>query len=114
MRGLRTGENRCDDLVAECEQGGDGAGRVGRYVVAAGAARFDGEALAPQFAQVVAALADGVAGLSAEPADRGGELGDGEPMRGGSRGQRGGQGCAMRGLWHCCVAPSRQGQGMIT
>jgi hypothetical protein len=40
------GQDGGDDLVAEGEQGGDGAGGVGRDVVAAGAAGFGGQALA--------------------------------------------------------------------
>ena len=56
------GEDRGDDLVAQGEQGGDGARGRGRDVVAAGSAGFVDELFAPQFAQVVGRLADGVAG----------------------------------------------------
>jgi len=61
-------------------------------------AGLDGHVLAPQLAQVVAALADGVAGLSAEPADCGGEFGGGEPVGGGGQGERGREGGADAGL----------------
>ena len=54
-----SGEDGGDDLVAEGEQGGDGAGCLGRGVLAAGAAWLDGEALAAQLAQVVGRLAGG-------------------------------------------------------
>ena len=50
-----------DDLVADGEQGGDGARGVAGHVVAAGAARFGDEPFAAQLAQVVGALAGAVA-----------------------------------------------------
>ena len=81
------GEDRGDDLVADGEQGGDGAGRRGGDVVAPGSAELDGEALAAELAQVVGALADRVVGVVAELPDLGGELGDGEAMWGGGQGQ---------------------------
>ena len=74
------GDDRGDDLVAEGEQRRDRAGGVGRDAVTACVPGLDGQVLAPQLAQVVAALADGVAG-PAEPADCGGELCDSEPVR---------------------------------
>ena len=55
------GEDRGDDLVAEGEQGGDGARGAGRDVVAAGPAGFVDELFAAELAQVVGGLADGVA-----------------------------------------------------
>ena len=63
-------------------------------VVAAGSAGFVDELFAPQLAQVVAGLADGVAAVidTGEGVHLGGELGDGEPVR--RRGQR--QGGAQR------------------
>src|SRR5260370_22131842 len=45
--GADSGDDRGDDLVAEDEQRGDGAGGVERDVVAARAAGFDGEVFAP-------------------------------------------------------------------
>jgi hypothetical protein len=61
--GLRTpARDRCDDLVAEREHAGDGAGRVGRYVIAARPAGLRYEALAAELAQVVRALLGRVAG----------------------------------------------------
>ena len=60
-RAAHAGGDRGDDLVAEGEQGGDGARSRGRDVVAAGSAGFVDELFPPQFAQVVARLADGVA-----------------------------------------------------
>ena len=44
------GEDRGDDVVAEGEQRGDGAGGVAGYLVAAGAAGFDDELFAAQLA----------------------------------------------------------------
>src|SRR6266567_6529988 len=84
-----TGDERGDDLVAEGEKRRDRAGGAGRDAVTACVPGLDGQVLAPQLAQVVAALADGVAGLPAEPADCGGELCDGEPVGGGGPGERG-------------------------
>jgi len=46
------GEDRADDLVADGEQGGDGAGRAGRDVVAPGLAGLDSKALAAELEQV--------------------------------------------------------------
>jgi hypothetical protein len=57
------GQDWGDDLVAEGEQGGDGARSQGRDLVAAGSAGFVDELFAPQFAQVVGRLADGVAAV---------------------------------------------------
>ena len=55
----------------------------GADVVAAGSAGFVDELFAPQLAQVVAGLADGVAAVidTGEGVHLGGELGDGEPVR---------------------------------
>jgi hypothetical protein len=58
------GEDRRDDVVAEGEQGADGAGGVWRDVAAAGPAGFVDELLAAEFAQVVCGLPDGAAGLA--------------------------------------------------
>ena len=71
------GEHRADDLVAEREQGGDGAGSAGRDVVAAGLAGLDSKALPAELAQVVSGLPDRLAGLPGHGADSGGVLGDG-------------------------------------
>ena len=49
-RAAHAREDRGDDLVAEGEQGGDSAGRLGRGVVAAGCAWLEGEALAAELA----------------------------------------------------------------
>src|SRR5260221_5337778 len=46
-RAAHAREDGGDDLVAEGEQGGDGAGRLGRGVVAAGAAPPDGRGPVP-------------------------------------------------------------------
>ncbi len=46
-----------DNLVAQDEQGGDGAGGLGWGFIASGAARFDDEVFAAEFAQVVRGLA---------------------------------------------------------
>jgi hypothetical protein len=56
------GEDRGDDLVAEGEQGGDGAGGAGRDVVAAGAAGLDGEVLATQFGLLIIFMMPGPSG----------------------------------------------------
>ena len=55
LRAADPGEDRGDDLVAEGEQGGDGARSQGRDVVAAGLAWLVDEPFAPQLAQVEAA-----------------------------------------------------------
>src|SRR6266567_6040421 len=59
------GQDRGDDLVAEGEQGGDGAGRLGRDVVAVGPAGLGGEAVAAELAQVVGGLPGGVGAVVA-------------------------------------------------
>ena len=56
------GEDGRDDLVAQGEQRGDGARGGCPDAVAARPSGFVDELLAAQFAQVVAGLADGVAG----------------------------------------------------
>jgi len=86
------------ELVAEGEQGGDGARGVGRDVVAAGPGGLDGKALAAEFAQVVGGLPDRVAGLAGHGGDLGGVLGDGEAVRGGGQGQHGSEGGPDAGL----------------
>ena len=82
--GLLTGAQakRATDR-AEGEQGGDGACGGCPDVVAAGSAGFVDEPFAPQLAQVVGRLADGVAAVidTGEGVHLGGELGDGEPVR---------------------------------
>jgi hypothetical protein len=81
-RAAHRGEDRGDDLVAQGEQGGDGARGRGRDVVAAGSAGFIDEVFAPQLAQVVAGLADGAAAVidTGEGVHLGGERGDGQPV----------------------------------
>src|SRR6266568_837511 len=91
------GQDGGDDLVAEGEQGGDGAGRLGRDVVAAGPAGLGGEVLAAELAQVVGGLPGGVAAVVGQGADLGGMLGDGESVWRGGQGQRGRQGGADPG-----------------
>jgi hypothetical protein len=58
--GADSGEQGCDDFVANGEQGSNGAGGVGRQVVAAGPAGFGDEFLSAELAQVVGDLAGGV------------------------------------------------------
>ena len=84
------GEDRGDDLVAEGEEGGDSAGRLGRDVVAAGPAGLDGEILPAELAQIVGALPGRVVRVPVQLLDLGGELGDGEAVRCGGQGQCGG------------------------
>ena len=55
------GEDGGDDLVAQGEQGGDGARGLRRDVVAAGAAGQGDELFAAQYTQVVGRVADTVA-----------------------------------------------------
>jgi hypothetical protein len=86
------GQDRGDDVVAQGQQGGDGAGGVWRDVVAAGPAGFGDELLAAEFTQVVGGLPGGVAVVPGEVADLGGVLGDGESARGRGQGECGGQG----------------------
>ena len=50
------GEDRCEDLLAQGQQGGDGARGLRFQVVAAGPAGFGDEVLAAEFAQVVGGL----------------------------------------------------------
>jgi len=71
------GEDGGDDLVAQCEQAGDGAGGWGWYAVAAGPAGFVDQLFAAEFAEVVGGLAGGVGG-GAESGGLGGEVGDSE------------------------------------
>src|SRR5258708_9406008 len=97
-RAAHAREDGGDDLVAEGEKGGDGAGRSGRGVVAAGPARVDGEVLAAELAQVVGALPDRVAGVLVELPGVGGDLGDGEAMWCGCEGRCRRQGGADAGL----------------
>ena len=77
-------------MVAEGEQGADGAGGGWRDVVAAGPAGFARELLAGELAQVISRLADGIAVVAGDLPDPGGMLGDGEPARGWGQGERGG------------------------
>ena len=79
-RAAQPGEDRGDDLIAEGEQGGDRACGGCPDVVAAASAGFVDELFAPQLAQVVAGLADGVAAVigAGEGVHLGGEIGDGE------------------------------------
>ena len=89
IRGLRIrGQDRGDDLVAQGEQGGDGARGDGWDVVAAGATGSVDELFAAEFAQIVGRLPDGVlvVGGAGYRVDLRGELADGEPAW--RRGQR--------------------------
>jgi len=87
------GEDRGDDLVAEGEQRGDGAGGSAGHLVAVAPAGFDDEVFGAQFAQVVGGLPDAVVllGLAGERSDLGGEVGDGEPVGGDGQCEDGGQ-----------------------
>ena len=78
------GEDRRDDVVAEGEEGSDGAGGLRRDVVAACPAGFAGEALSAEFPEVIGSLPGGVAVVPDEVADLGGEAGDGESARAGA------------------------------
>ena len=75
-------------MVAEGEQGADGAGGGWRDVVAAGPAGFVHELLAAELAQVISRLPDGIAVVAGDLADPGGVLGGGEPARCGGQGER--------------------------
>lgn len=72
------GEDGGDDMLAEGEQGGDGAGGVGGDVVAAGAAGLVEQLLAADLAEVVGGLAGCVVGvgLAGDGTRLGGELAD--------------------------------------
>jgi len=79
------GEDRCDDVVAQGEQGADGADGGWRDVVAAGPAGFVRELLAAELAQVAGGLPGGVAVAAGDLADSGGVhagavQGGGEPV----------------------------------
>ena len=110
-----SGQDRGDDLVAEGEQGADGAGGGWRDVVAAGPAGFVHELLAAELAQVISRLPDGIAVVAGDLPDPGGMLGDGEPGRGWGQGERGGQGRRIRGLFRSIpairLAPAWAGSG---
>ncbi len=86
-----SGQDRGDDVVAEGEQGADGAGRGWRDVVAAGPAGFVHELLVVELAQVISRLPDGVAVVAGDLLDPGGMLGDGERAQDWGQGERGGQ-----------------------
>ncbi|KMV15231.1 hypothetical protein ACT16_23020 [Mycobacterium heckeshornense] len=75
-------EDGADDLIAQGEQGGDGARGQRRDVVAAGTAGLVDEPFAAEFTQVVAGLADVVVGVggASEDVHLGGEFGHGEPV----------------------------------
>ena len=81
-------------MFAKGEQGGDGAGGVGRDVVAAAAYGFVDEVVAAEFAQVVGGLAGGVVVVSGEVVHLVGQVGDGEPVGVGGERDDGGQGGA--------------------
>ena len=85
-------------MVAQGEQGGDGAGRLGRDVVAAAPSGFADEFVAAELAQVVGGLAGGEGVVAGDGVDLVGKVGDGEPVgRGGEGGDRG-QGGAGAGF----------------
>jgi len=104
MLGLRprrgaahSGEDRREDVIAQGEQGGDGAGCTGGNPVAAGLAGLDGQVLAAELAQVAGGLPDGIGFLPGHRPDPGGEVRDGEPAgRGGQCGPHPGP---VQGLW---------------
>src|SRR5260370_39703193 len=73
-----SGQERGDDLVAEDEHGGDGAGGLRRDLIPAAAGGLDGQGFAAELAQVISRLAGGVAGLPAHRLHPGGEVRDGE------------------------------------
>jgi hypothetical protein len=78
------------------------------------AAGLGGKALAAQLAQVVCALADGVVLVPVQSADPGGELGDGEAVRG-ARASAAARAARLRSLFRSVpparAAPSREGSG---
>src|SRR5205807_1784528 len=88
------GKDRGDDVIAEGEQGADGAGGGWRDVVAAGPAGFVHELLAAELFQVVGGLPGGVAVVAGDLPDPGGVLGGGEPARCRGQGERGCEGGA--------------------
>ena len=67
-----------DDVFTQPETAGDGAGRLGRDVVAAAAPGFCDELVAPELAEVIGGLTDGVTGPGADGVDLGGQVGDAE------------------------------------
>jgi hypothetical protein len=86
---LDSGHQGSDDLVADGEQRGDRACSELGHVVATGAAGFEDELLAAEFAQVVGTLAEAVVlgRLSGHRSTVRGELGDSEPCRGDREGK---------------------------
>ena len=74
------GEDGADDLLAEHDQGGDGAGGLGWDVVAVPAAGFGDQVVAAEFAQVVCRLADCVVVAAGHGVDFVGEVGDAESL----------------------------------
>jgi hypothetical protein len=80
------------------EKAGDGAGRWRWYVVAACPAGFVDEVFAAQFAQVVGALAGGVAGVPGHCVDFAGEVFDGETAGGWGEGEHRVEGGAGAGF----------------
>jgi hypothetical protein len=78
-RPVRPGEDGRDDMVAEGEQGGDGAGAVRRDMVAADPAGFIDELLAAELAQVIGGLPGGVSVVAGHRADLGGVVGGSDP-----------------------------------
>src|SRR5512144_85880 len=79
------GQDGCDDVVSQCEQGGDGAGGLWRDLIPPGPSGLGDQVLPADLTDVVGGLTDGVAGLPRHVVDLGCQVGDGET---GCRGQR--------------------------
>ena len=87
------GQDGCDDVVAQCQESGDGAGCWCGDLVAVGSTGFDDEFFTAEFAQVVGGVTNGVVGVPGDRVHPGGHVGDGEAARRGDQGEY----CAQRG-----------------
>jgi hypothetical protein len=94
-------------MVAEGEQGADGAGGGWRDVVAAGPAGFVHELLTVELAQVISRLPDGIAVVAGDLPDPVGMLGDGEPAGAGARASAAARATRIRGLFRSIPAIRR-------
>src|SRR5262249_34399741 len=91
-RAADASQDRGDDLVAEGEQSGDGAGGAWTQVVGAVSAGLVDQLLAADLSQVVGGLWERVGGRAGHGADLGGQLPDGEPAGSDGQGENRGQG----------------------
>jgi hypothetical protein len=98
------GQYACDDVIAEGEQGGDGAGDAGRDVVSAGLAGLADEVLAAEVAQVVSGLPGGVPVLSGGLVYACGVLGDVKPAAAGASASSADRAARIRGLFRSTSA----------